>query len=80
MTKIQIEIKAQVVKLAYDQNKSLLAPREKDVIMKYYGISPEVRHSLAELGEIFGVTRERIRQIKVSALEKLGVESKVDLK
>jgi RNA polymerase primary sigma factor len=74
MTKIQIEIKAQVVKTAYDQKKSLLATREKDVITKYYGISPEVRHSLAELGEIFGVTRERIRQIKVIALEKIGIE------
>ena len=74
MTKIQIEIKAQVVKTAYDQKKSLLTTREKDVITKYYGISPEVRHSLAELGEIFGVTRERIRQIKVIALEKIGIE------
>jgi RNA polymerase primary sigma factor len=80
MTKKQIEIKAEIVRAAYEQNKSLLNIREKDIITKYYGISPNVRHSLAELGEIYGVTRERIRQIKVLSLEKLGVESSVDLK
>lgn len=78
MTKIQI--KAEIVRVAYEQNKSLLNTREKDIITKYYGISPNVRHSLAELGEQEGVTRERIRQIKVGALEKLGVKNKVDLK
>ena len=80
MTKIQIQIKAEVVKQAYEKNKSSLDTREKDIITKYYGISPNVRHSLAELGEIFGVTRERIRQIKVIALAKLGVGASVDLK
>ena len=78
MTKTQI--KAEIVKNAYEQNKSLLTAREKDIVTKYYGISPNVRHSLAELGEQEGVTRERIRQIKVGALEKLGVKKSVDLK
>lgn len=78
MTKTQI--KAEIVRIAYEQNKSLLNTREKDIITKYYGISPNVRHSLAELGEQEGVTRERIRQIKVGALEKLGVKNLVDLK
>ena len=78
MTKTQI--KAEIVRIAYEQNKSLLTDREKDIITKYYGISPNVRHSLAELGEQEGVTRERIRQIKVLALEKLKVKNKVDLK
>ena len=64
-------IEAEVVQLGYKQNKNLLTPKEKDIITRYYGINPHVRHTLAEIGEIYGVTRERIRQIKVVALEKL---------
>ena len=75
-----IEIKAEVVAEAYKELKSVLTQKEKDIITRYYGIAPNVRHSLAELGEIYGVTRERIRQIKVIALQKLKVDSTNDLK
>lgn len=71
-----MKIKAEIVKKAYEEWKALLTPKEKEVITRYYGITPHVRHSLAELGEMNGVTRERIRQIKVDALRKLKVEKK----
>lgn len=67
-------IKAKIVEQAYKTRKSHLTEREQDVIMRYYGIAPHVRHSLAELGEMYGVTRERIRQIKVEALIKLKIQ------
>lgn len=70
-----MKIQAEVVKQAYEQLKSELTPKEKDIITRYYGITPQVRHSLAELGAIYQVTRERIRQIKVEALRKLKVQN-----
>ena len=62
-----MEIKAEKVKKAYRKLGGKLTPKQKDIITRYYGIDNHVRHTLAELGEIYGVTRERIRQIKVEA-------------
>ena len=36
-----------------------------------FGLDNGVRHTLEEVGQEFGVTRERIRQIAARALEKL---------
>ena len=68
-----MQIEAEKVANAYREFKSKLTPREKEIVTKYYGIEKEVRHTLAELGEMQNVTRERIRQIKVIALEKLKI-------
>jgi len=67
-------IEAQKIEEAYKKNKSTLSPKERDIITCYYGIAKEVRHTLAELGEKYGVTRERIRQIKSQALLKIGIK------
>jgi DNA-directed RNA polymerase sigma subunit (sigma70/sigma32) len=69
-----MKIRAEVVKEAYIKLGSKLTVKEADIITRYYGITPNVRHTLAELGAIHGVTRERIRQIKVEALKKLRVK------
>ena len=69
-----MRIKAELVKKAYLAFEEELTDREADIITRYYGINDKVRHSLAELGEIYKVTRERIRQIKVEALKKLKVK------
>lgn len=71
-----VEIEAEKIEKAYKQFKASLTAREKDVIQRYYGIQPHVRHSLNEIGKLFGVTRERVRQIKVEALKKLHAEKK----
>lgn len=67
------KIEAEVIEEAYKQFKAKLTPREKEVLTKYYGLDREVRHSLKEIGGVYGVTRERIRQIKVIGLQKLGI-------
>jgi len=68
-------IEAEQVEAAYQQFRDLLSPREKEVLTRYYGIEPNVRHSLREISEMdmFHVTRERIRQIKTVALKKIKI-------
>ncbi|HPP06443.1 MAG TPA: sigma-70 family RNA polymerase sigma factor, partial [Syntrophorhabdaceae bacterium] len=48
-----------------------LTPREEKVIRKRFGIGEKYDHTLEEVGQIFDVTRERIRQIEAKALRKL---------
>ena len=48
-----------------------LAPREADVIKLRFGIDSDQVYTLEDIGNYFGVTRERIRQIESKAIEKL---------
>ena len=48
-----------------------LTPREEQVLRMRYGIELETDYTLEEVGRCFSVTRERIRQIEVQALNKL---------
>lgn len=49
----------------------LLSEREKEVIVYRYGLNDKPPMTLAQVGEIYGVTRERIRQIEALATRKL---------
>lgn len=49
----------------------VLTPKEEYIIKKRFGIGFTKEHTLEEISEDFGVTRERIRQIEASALRKL---------
>ena len=53
-----------------------LGDRERQVIRLRYGLDDEKPHTLEEIGEILGVTRERVRQIEARALEKLRKNAK----
>jgi len=48
-----------------------LTPREQRVLRLRFGLGGAGDHTLEEIGKEFGVTRERIRQIEMKALEKL---------
>ena len=48
-----------------------LTPREQRILRMRFGIGDARDHTLEEVGQVFGVTRERIRQIEAKALEKL---------
>ncbi len=48
-----------------------LSSREKEIISMRFGLGDGVTHTLEEVGQKFGVTRERIRQIESKALEKM---------
>ncbi|AZB73515.1 RNA polymerase sigma factor RpoD [Synechococcus elongatus] len=50
---------------------STLSPRERDVLRLRYGLDDGRMKTLEEIGQLFNVTRERIRQIEAKALRKL---------
>lgn len=51
---------------------SFLDGKEKEVISRHFGINREKTESLASIGKEWGVSRERVRQIKDKALENLS--------
>ena len=55
---------------------STLTPREEVILRKRFGIGDDKTYTLEELGQEFGVTRERIRQIEAKALRKLRHHSR----
>ena len=48
-----------------------LTPREERILRMRFGIGTNTDHTLQEVGKVFSVTRERIRQIEAKALQKL---------
>jgi RNA polymerase primary sigma factor len=51
-----------------------LTPREERILRMRFGIGMDRDHTLEEVGRMFNVTRERIRQIEAKALAKLKAD------
>jgi DNA-binding CsgD family transcriptional regulator len=56
-----------------------LTPREAKVLFVRFGIGLPQDYTLEEVGVMFGVTRERVRQIEAKALRKLRDPSRADV-
>lgn len=54
-----------------DRSLATLSTREADIIKLYYGLNGEPPYSLEEIGKLFNLTRERVRQIKEKAIKRL---------
>jgi len=48
-----------------------LTSREADIIRLYFGLNNNPPHTLEEIGEVFDLTRERVRQVKEKAIKRL---------
>ncbi len=62
-----------------DRSLSTLSPRQAEVVKYYFGIGLEHPMSLEDIGRQFDLTRERVRQIKDKAINKLRSASKSKL-
>lgn len=56
---------------------SELSPKEQKILELRYGLIDGVQHTLEEVGQDFGVTRERIRQIEAKVHDKLRNNEKI---
>jgi RNA polymerase primary sigma factor len=62
-----------------DVLRTRLTKNEREIILKYFGIGSEAANTLDEIGRRANLTRERVRQIKNSALQKLRKSNKMHL-
>ena len=53
-----------------------LTPREREIIRRRFGMDDGQAQTLGEIGQVFGLTRERIRQVEAKALDKLRQPSR----
>lgn len=61
----------QSLKEEVQQGLSILSPREVEVLSSYYGLNGHKSLTLEEIGDLYGLTRERVRQIKERAIRRL---------
>jgi len=66
------------LKLDVERALSTLHPREAEITRLYFGIGREHPLTLEEIGQMFSLTRERVRQIKEKALRKLRQKHRRD--
>lgn len=62
---------SQLLKEHVNDMLDILSPREQKILKMRFGLEDGRNHTLEEVGQEFGVTRERIRQIEAKALAKL---------
>jgi len=67
-----------LLRMEVRQAVSTLTKRESEVLKLYFGLNSDQTYTLEEIGVRFGLTRERIRQIKQKAINKLRHTRKGD--
>lgn len=65
------EIMDDALKMEIERALASLAPREGEILNLYFGLNTDRPYTLEEIGSRFGLTRERVRQIKQKAINKL---------
>ena len=69
---IEIDVEAQARREFLERMfESYLTERERKILVLYYGLDDGEEMTLEQIGELLGVTRERIRQIRNRAFDKL---------
>lgn len=69
----ELSIQTEKREFLYKAIQKCLRPREVQVMTMRYGLKDGTYSTLAEIGNMYGITRERVRQIEMSAMCKLRV-------
>ena len=72
-----IELDAPAIKQILDLFPDCLDPRAKQIVEMRFGLNGDPKRTLQQIGDIYGVCRERIRQIERKALRKIKYSSRV---
>ena len=67
----ELEVESRLLTETITEALSTLEPRDAKVLRLYFGLEDEREHTLEEIGNMLGVTRERIRQLRDRALRRL---------
>jgi RNA polymerase primary sigma factor len=67
----EVEVEGRLLGEAISEALETLEPRDAKVLRLYFGLEGEREHTLEEIGNMLGVTRERIRQLRDRALRRL---------
>jgi RNA polymerase primary sigma factor len=70
------EVYGQALRRTIEESLSTLSEREARVLRLYFGLDDVEPLTLEQIGQLFGVTRERVRQIKDKALKRLQHQSR----
>ena len=67
----ELEVENRLLSESVSEALESLEPRDAKVLRLYFGLEGEREHTLEEIGNLLGVTRERIRQLRDRALRRL---------
>tara|TARA_B100000029_G_scaffold214527_1_gene212463 strand:+ start:394 stop:1299 length:906 start_codon:yes stop_codon:yes gene_type:complete len=67
----EVEVESRLLTETITEDLETLEPRDAKVLRLYFGLEGEREHTLEEIGNMLGVTRERIRQLRDRALRRL---------
>ncbi|MGM0669671.1 MAG: sigma-70 family RNA polymerase sigma factor [Gemmatimonadota bacterium] len=67
----EVEVEGRLLSEAISEALETLEARDAKVLRLYFGLEGEREHTLEEIGNMLGVTRERIRQLRDRALRRL---------
>jgi RNA polymerase primary sigma factor len=68
---VEREIVEEDLKKIINELLTILSPRERTIIIHRYGLNGEEPKTLADVGKILGISKERARQIEIKALKKI---------
>jgi RNA polymerase primary sigma factor len=74
----EVEVESRLLTEMITEALETLEPRDGKVLRLYFGLEGEREHTLEEIGNMLGVTRERIRQLRDRALRRLREGGKGD--
>ncbi|MDX2272820.1 MAG: sigma-70 family RNA polymerase sigma factor [Cyanobacteriota bacterium] len=68
---LEAQLDGKMLSTQMDEVLTQLTPREQEIIKLRYGLQDGHNHTLSEIGQRFGLSRERVRQIQAKAMRKL---------